>query len=339
MPEAELPGAQPSAAESQQSGPATPPEPSAVDQPAAGQYAYPPGYQNPYPAQYPGQAYPAPVYPGQAYPAQPYPGQAYPGQPYPGQPYPQAPYGYPQAGYPQAGYPQPGYAQPGYAQPGYPQPGYPQAGYPQTGYPQAGQPQAVTPGTPGTPGTPKKRRSIWLQLGIFAVVLLLVCGGVGVWAYTSLTKGYPAAVGFPTEMPGYFNTNSGMSPSGVDIEGLLTDLGTFDKVQATAYRRPSGHLSDNIAIAVGTGYVFQPETTLRQVMGYAQSFTFTDPDKFDAGTQGGVVLCVEHHGESIVDTLCGWADHGSVALLIFGDRRADKAAAELLTLRDALETH
>ncbi|NUR31975.1 MAG: hypothetical protein HOV83_40060, partial [Catenulispora sp.] len=318
--------------EPEQSAPATPPEQSVV--PPAGQYgpgvpqatppggyAYPPG-QNPYPAQYPAQ------YPGQAYPAPVYPGQPYPGPQYPGQQYPGQPYAYP-------GGPQPGYPPQGYPTQGYPQPGTPQAAYPQTGYQQPYPQYAPVPGQPPAavavaPGTPKKRRSLWLQLGIFAVVLLLVCGGAGVWAYTSLRSGYPASADFPIEIPGYFNTNAGMSPSGVDLEQLLNELKTFDKVQATAYRRPAGHLSDNIAVAVGTGYVFQPESTLRQVFGYIPTYGFSDADEFDAGKQGGVVLCVEHHGDSIVDTLCGWADHGSVGLLIFGDRRADQAAAELL---------
>lgn len=116
--------------------------------------------------------------PGNPDPNSPTNPSGYPQQPYPQQPYPEQPqpaYGQ-QPGYPQQ---PPPYQPPVYNQTPPPpmpagQPSYPQQPYPQQPYPQ--QP-------------PKKSNKGWIiGCGIAAVLLLLICGGVGVALYVGAQR-------------------------------------------------------------------------------------------------------------------------------------------------------
>lgn len=133
------------------------------------------------PQQQPGQPYPGQPHPGQPQPGQPYgqPGQPYgqPAQPY-GAPPPAQPYGQPVSGQPY-GSPPP-YGQPVSGQPGSPYPGQPMPGQAMPGQPIPGQMPGQPYGFPGQPpfGAPAPQRRTGLIVGLIAVVVVLVGGGI-----------------------------------------------------------------------------------------------------------------------------------------------------------------
>ncbi len=115
---------------------------------------------------------------------------------------------------------QPGMAQPGALQPGAPQPGYPaqQPGAMQPAQPGAMQPGAPYPAQPGVGGDlkpvqPKMKMAIicWF-LGGFGIhrmmmgysnwwLMLLTCGGCGIWTIIDLIKIFTGKMGMADGRP------------------------------------------------------------------------------------------------------------------------------------------
>ena len=60
------------------------------------------------------------------------------------------------------------------------------------------------------------------------------------------------------------------------------------------------------------------------------------PAPSDPGGLGGVARCGAAKGRTQL-TVCGWQDHGTIALLFFGNRATDEAAVLLRAMRPALE--
>jgi FHA domain-containing protein len=125
----------------------------------------------------------------------------------------------PGANYPQPGAPgQPGYQQPGsFNQQGYPQPGYPQPGYPQPGgFPQPTYPQ------------PKKKR-VGLWIGLIILLLVLIGGSVGIYAYVNRSTPEKTLQAYCTALQnndaqGVYNTFSSESQANTDLNKISTGL-------------------------------------------------------------------------------------------------------------------
>ena len=285
-------------------------DPSGYPQAGAGQSQSGPSYPPSAPS------YP-PAAPGQS--AASYPPAAA-GYPQSGPSYPQSA-GYPQGGYPQsAGYPQDGSGYPQSA--GYPQGGYPQAGYPGTpaGYPQSGPSYPQSAGYPFSAGSapstqsapsaqswvpglgqpapfqappqpePPKRRSPGLIVGIVAIVLAIVVGGVfGVRAL--MNRGEQAAS----------SASGGASPSGgATVAGTAGPVtGGAAKPQATGLvnstqMKPSPELVRQIFAApdMDVSWVALSESG-QTAVAYSTSFTI---DGKAAGADGGHLIMTASNG-------------------------------------------
>ncbi|MEV6298841.1 hypothetical protein AB0M02_05470 [Actinoplanes sp. NPDC051861] len=310
------------------------------------QPGYPPA-QPGYPGAQPG--YPPPADPG-------YPG-AQPGYPPPADPgYPGAQPGYPppaDPGYPgaQPGYPppaDPGYpgAQPGYsAQPGYPggQPGYPpppDAGYPP---PPGGYPPAP-PGFPAGP-PPKKSKALPIALISAAIVLVLCVGG----AAAVLLAGKNAI------------EDAGDEASKVAITEPDT-LGGLPKIDDPSFAAMTAEMESSLAAYPGAsssfGAIYGAPEKQNMVAALATKALIVDPQKeldasFDTfgktsevrdladvstGDLGGVAKCGTSSNSGVDLAICGWADEGSVGMIMWFFKTAADVKADFPKLRAEIET-
>ncbi|GAA3390844.1 hypothetical protein [Cryptosporangium minutisporangium] len=254
-------------------------QPGAYDPNGAGYgdpYAQPGGYQ---PAYDPttGQPHPdsgQPLPPGNEY--QQYPTSGYPGAPTSGYP------GAPTSGYP--GAPTSGY--PGAPTSGYP--GAPTSGYP--GAPTSGYP-AADYGSPGygggyPPVPPPKKSKTGLILGIVAgvVVLLVIVGSLGVWAFTDGDEPDPK----PSESVALPSPSTSPSPSDPPLLAQFKDpdlrnfarraAATADRCEVITATIPA---ANNAAEALKCSYGAQYQVY------FLRYKTLADRDSYAQSARGG----------------------------------------------------
>ncbi|GGQ56978.1 hypothetical protein [Couchioplanes azureus] len=311
-----------------------------------------PPNQPPYPEQYPGQSYPppGPAHGGQPIPAQPFPPQqGYPAPPYQGQPNPDVPPSVP-PGYP----PQPGYG----VQPPYPQPEYGQAGYPQSGPP-------LGAGYPPPQPQPKSR-ALAITLVSIAVALVLCVGGgtalylVGRNAADDVTTSPTAAPVAPSATPE--RTESTEEPAAditvvepktlggrprvtdpqfagaVDeLKEELEDMPRATETVGALYGTPAER--DLVIVAAVASEVEDPQRELNATfLGAGVSgLKLTGLTTPSAGSLGGVAKCGKGEAGGAPVVVCGWADEGSVGLLIWYYKSMNSAKAEFPKLRAQVE--
>ncbi|GAA4949003.1 hypothetical protein [Actinoplanes utahensis] len=308
--------------------------------------------------------YPPP--PGQPSPGEPLPPTRQFGAPEPPQygapqsppPYgaPQSPqqpqYGQPQYGQPQVpqqpqyGQPQQQYGQPEYGQPDY---GQQQAGY---GQQQAGYGQQPPPGfappPPGfapPPGGPaKKSKALPIVLVVIGIVLVLcVGGGVAFYIFakdeidagveaSKITISEPATLGGQPKLNSqeFASLTADMEKELAGYPGASSSFGAFygdiTKSQMTAAIATKATLADPKAELDAS---FKSFSETAQISGITPVGT---------GTLGGVAQCGTAAMEGEKVAVCGWADQGSVGMIMYFFKTADQVAAEFPKHRAEIET-
>ncbi|OJF11294.1 hypothetical protein BG844_27160 [Couchioplanes caeruleus subsp. caeruleus] len=254
----------------------------------------------------------------------------------------------------------PGYPpQPGYGvQPPYPQPEYGQAGYPQSGPPMGA----------GYPPPPKpKSRTLAITLVSIAVVLVLCVGGgtalylVGRNATDDVTTSRtvaPTATASPTpeqteatEEPAAEITvveprTLGGRPKVTDpqftgaVDQLKEELRKMPRATETVgalYGTPAER--DLVVVAAVASEVEDPQRELNATFLGAgiSGLMLTGLTTPSSGSLGGVAKCGKGEAGGAPVVVCGWADDGSVGLLISYYKSMSAAKAEFPKLRAQVE--
>lgn len=331
-----------------------------------GQQGYgPQGYGQPDYGQqgYGAQGYGQPDYGQQSYGQQGY-GQPSQGQQgYGGQPdYGQQPAYGQQPGYgqqPSYGQ-QPGYGQqPSYGQPSYDQnPGYGSNPYPGAGYgpepdygrqsyderPYSGSPYGGQSYGPPEPPRKKSRKGLWITL----VVILVLCAGVSGGGLFLVKKYGGEAVDKvqdaqkTTVVEPYLlgNRTKSTSPELVKAaaemkSGLQGELKDVNSSVAAIYGE-TGKKNVVIVVAVAA-LLLKPESELDQALQGASGDNAVTFTKVDAGPMGGTAKCGTQTSEGVQSAICGWADSGSLGLIIFVQKSADQVKTDFLSARGQIE--
>ncbi|GAA2751872.1 hypothetical protein GCM10010440_65770 [Kitasatospora cinereorecta] len=286
------------------------------------------------------------------------------GQQYP-QGQPQPPYGQP----PQYGAPQPPGAQPPYGQPappygqppqyGTPQPGgyaapppAPQPGgygfpqQPQQPAPPYGAPQAPQPGYGYQPPAEPKRGN-GLVIGVVIGALVLVGGGIGVWALTKGGSGSNTAgkykVAVTDTLPGGYTKKSSTDRGAVSgTEGMATLEGSTG---ALYQKSPT----DILVLGAGWGTITDPGALITAVAGNASNTQSTgtekltwkkelsDVDANDPKDPGGKLRCgVASNGKADFP-VCSWANHSTFGSVTFVNVLPTGAGAAALSPSQAAD--
>lgn len=300
----------------------------------------------------------------------PPPGQPNPyGQP-PAQPIYPPTYGEPAATNPYPVAPDP-YAQPAaatnpYAQPVQPYSSQPYSGQPYSGQPYSGQPYSGQPATgqpyPAAVVPPAKKPNtlLWVALGV-VLVLLLCCGGVGVWVAVSNNDDDPLVI-TTTEPSTSVSTRATPSKASTVTLTLPASLGGRPKSNQPAMQVAVETMKDAVKSAVpGAGttvaavYGDLAKGDMLMVVGIEGSFPLqssvldglfkgfgtageiSDITDVPPGPLGGKARCGQATLSGVKVAPCAWIDDGSIGMIFFYAKNASEVKSEFITLRSAIE--
>lgn len=189
--------------------------------------------------------------------------------------------------------------------------------------------------------TQAKRRRIMLTvmavLGAGAVAAAFTLGPT-LWRISQQSD---AVLTMPEKIDSYVRDDS---PAAKDTAGyLLTALAADIELDTTAsaiYTDPAQGTPKSIMLFGGTTTMFSPERDLETVLRLMNDETgsVTGLKDYEPGDLGGVLKCGASDGPEGALAVCGWADHGSIALALFPGRTPAEAAPLMTTLRTATLT-
>jgi hypothetical protein len=119
------------------------------------------------------------------------------------------------------------------------------------------------------------------------------------------------------------------------LRAQITDL---DSSAGAVYEEPSGDRGRSVMIFGGTATFWNPERELDTVLEFISESGDGGLDglkKVDPGPLGGVMKCGSTDMETASMAICGWADHGSIAVALFPGRSASDAEGLMRALRAA----
>ncbi|MFG1992168.1 hypothetical protein ACGFJ7_19530 [Actinoplanes sp. NPDC048988] len=119
-----------------------------------------------------------------------------------------------------------------------------------------------------------------------------------------------------------------------NLRTVLSDGITVKTAVGAVYLDGTGK---NVRFLGGTKSMWAPGSVLDSAFGLLADKAHTeatDLHTVDAGPLGGTMKC----GTAAADTVCGWADHGSLALAVFTGRAESDSAQLLRRLREAAES-
>lgn len=111
----------------------------------------------------------------------------------------------------------------------------------------------------------------------------------------------------------------------------------LDKAVGAVYLDGSGK---NVLFLGGTGLIWTPGSDLDTAFGLItdKQGAVEGLHEVDAGALGGTMKCGTTKSDTGDLTVCGWADHGSLALALFVDRSEPDSAALLREIRKTIQT-
>ncbi|XVU28891.1 hypothetical protein ACQPZJ_18075 [Actinoplanes sp. CA-054009] len=113
------------------------------------------------------------------------------------------------------------------------------------------------------------------------------------------------------------------------LKTVLSDGVAVKTAVGAVYLDGTGH---NVRFLGGTKSMWAPGSVLNSAFGLLDETT--DLHSVDAGSLGGTMRC----GRTHTATVCGWADHGSLALAEFTGRSEPESAKLLRQIRSAAES-
>ena len=184
-------------------------------------------------------------------------------------------------------------------------------------------------------GSPERRRKLFI-LGAAAVGAAALAVGV-VYGPTSwqILQQRDTSLSAPERTAGLTRDTS--SEAEGTAEYLRTALAagmSLDDTMGAVYLDPAD-ASRAVIFIGGTAVLRAPETDLDRLFELVtdEQSAVTGITEVPAGALGGVMKCGVSSAEGGQLALCGWADHGSVAIALFPGRTPTDAAELLRTMR------
>ncbi|MFF5234244.1 hypothetical protein [Dactylosporangium sp. NPDC000521] len=184
-------------------------------------------------------------------------------------------------------------------------------------------------------------KKVAIVCGALAGVALLgsaVVYGPTVWRVTQQSD---TKVSAPPQVGSYtlFSTDEAAQASEYVRDAIVTEVSLDDSLGAI-YREPSGPSETRTVILVaGTGRIWKPERSLE---GAFKAVAGADTairgvHDVDAGDLGGVARCGEIDDKDGVIAVCGWADNGSLGVVVLPGSKVADAEKALSELRPGVE--
>ncbi|MEV5822258.1 hypothetical protein AB0L22_24145 [Micromonospora haikouensis] len=177
---------------------------------------------------------------------------------------------------------------------------------------------------------------------VLAVVLAAGLAGVGALGIAGwrVAQQKDTELSSPDTVAGLRRDDSERARSTAEYlrDGLSADI-DLDRSFGTVYRDPADD-KRSVLIFGGTTLLWQPERDLDTLFRLMTDETgkVTGLREVSPGRLGGVMKCGTTSGEGGDFAICGWADHGSVAMAMFPGRPVDSAGDLLRQIREGIQT-
>ena len=196
----------------------------------------------------------------------------------------------------------------------------------------------LTPHPPQEQPRPRSRVRVVLLSGLLAVA---VAGG-GALAYTGwqIAAQKDATLTPPAQVGSLRLDESEEAKNTADyLQTAVAAEIDMDKTIGAVYTDTAGQGKD-VLLFGGTTLFWTPENDLDAAFDLIDDNqgAVTGMHEVDAGKLGGTMKCGTTKADTGELTVCGWADHGSLALAMFNNRPESEAAPLLRQLREAAES-
>jgi hypothetical protein len=157
------------------------------------------------------------------------------------------------------------------------------------------------------------------------------CGGVVMWAKPYVDQ-YPASIVADVAIPGLSaSTDANRGKVADELLGLIGSGQLDEQSQRLLYTDKQRRAT---TVLLTTRFVQNPQRDLANRFDtLSNRLKLGDVVDVDPGPSGGYERCARSGRDASV---CGWADHGSLAIVVFSGRSVDDAAGLLTTIRGAV---
>lgn len=183
----------------------------------------------------------------------------------------------------------------------------------------------------------RSRRTLWIVLGAGLALVVAAAIAAVVWlvpAITGALNEQNATIRTPDTVAGLVkSTNPDRQALAAELETQLA-ASTPDASSSVAavYEDPAD--PTKVVILTGTtGKISSPEKELDSTFNSA-AVGATDVRDVDAGKLSGEAKCGKSDSQGLAMVTCVWADHGSVAVVVFINRDIDSSAALFTQIRN-----
>jgi hypothetical protein len=216
-----------------------------------------------------------------------------------------------------------------------PPPAHPPRRQDQRRRPQSARPPVNPYPYPTPPPAPRRRRRRWPWWLLFwFLAMAACCGGVTLWAKPFYDE-YPASIAAEADVPGLARSEDDARQKTADtllgkVESEQWDEASYSVIYTDSRQRGATLLAT-------TRFIFDPEKNLTATFAsLTGDLKITGDAEVDAGTLGGYKRCGTGTLSGRTVAVCGWADHGSLAVAVFGNRSIDESSTLLDTIRAAV---
>lgn len=232
--------------------------------------------------------------------------------------------------------------------------------YPRQVFPPAQSPVSPSP-TGEAPGTwldqPRPEKKSWddsawgdqkpsrrgLKITLIVVIVLVVALGVAGFVFGKpIFDQYPAKVTTGASIAGF---DQSTNPELVSLsQQMNTEFKAGSELDSTAvgvYHKTGDEDQKVVMVVAGSALLLRPQTELRSAFDSMSSggLTVTGTHSVDAGPLGGHAQCGNSVTGGVKLAVCGWADHGSLGMIMFFGRGVTEAERLFLDFRQEIETH
>jgi hypothetical protein len=168
----------------------------------------------------------------------------------------------------------------------------------------------------------------------FLVASAACCGGCVTWARPFVDE-YPASIAADADVPGLTRSTDAARRRAADELLALIESEQLDEQSVRLLYNDQRQRATTVVAT--TRFVLDPEKDLvDRFTRLTTKLKLTGVRAVDAGTLGGHQRCAAGSLGGRAVAVCGWADHGSLAVGVFSGRSVDDAATLLDTIRDTV---
>jgi hypothetical protein len=198
-------------------------------------------------------------------------------------------------------------------------------------------------GTPGpAPAAPAQRRVRPLTIAMVVLAAAAIAVGVMVGpTAVRVAQQRNATLAMPEAVAELKRDDSESAKEAAsDLVTALRAEIELDQSAAAVYSDPTNDPGKSIMLFGGTTLLLSPERELDAVLKLTEDAgdRIHGLQSVDPGPLGGTMKCGSTGTETSSMAVCGWADHGSIALALFPERSPADAAFLMRTLRSATLT-